>query len=229
MDMGKNNGLKVPKEAEGIAESAQALRAIRDRPQKTRRVVLIAATTAVLIAMAACKQNPTTPTTPTNAYPFGTYVGSFNGVNAYSNGVQDYFSSQDNFYNNFNTGVKWLCIEYVQRYYLQIYGIAINPFMGSANTFYSRASVAGLLSYPNGGSEAPQVGDIICSNGGSSGHVAIVREVGSNYINVIQQNWSNSASDNSDTLSRNGNTVDPFDLYSGYPIVGWLRSPRSVR
>jgi surface antigen len=198
---------------------------------KTCGVVLMAATTAILIAMAACKQNPTTPTTPitttTFEDTFGTYIGSFNSVNAYSNRVMGYLSYEYNYLNGTFTGMKWQCVEYVQRYYLQIYGMNIQPFMRNADSFYSNASGAGLLSYPNGGSVAPQVGDIICSNGGNSGHVAIVREVGSNYINVIHQNWSNSSSDNSDTISRNGNTVNPFNLYSGYPIVGWLRS-RSV-
>jgi len=196
---------------------------------KTCGVVLMAATMAILIAMAACKQNPTTPTTPTTTTTFedtfGTYVGSFNGVNAYSNRVKDYISNQDNFYNGVNTGMKWQCTEYVQRYYLQIYDINIKPdYLGPVTNFYYLGSAGGLLAYPNGGSVAPQVGDIICSGTGENrGHVAIVREVGPNYINVIQQNWNNSSLDNSETLSRNGNRVDPFNL--SYPIIGWLRKP----
>ena len=62
METEKNYGPKVLKEAEGIAESAQARQAIRDWPRKTRGVVLIAATTAVLITMAVCKGTPTTTT-----------------------------------------------------------------------------------------------------------------------------------------------------------------------
>jgi len=196
---------------------------------KTCSVVLMAATTAILIAMTACKNNPTTPTTSTTFEDtFGKLVGSFNGVDAYSNRNSNYRSNQDNYYNGAITGKKWLCSEYVSRYYLQIYGFYINTrdYDGYATRFYQLArSQGGLLAYPNGGSVAPQVGDIICGSveSGTSSHVAIVREVGSNYINVIQQNLYNSSLDNSQTLSRDGNHVDPFSVL--YVVDGWLRNP----
>jgi len=199
---------------------------------ETWGVVLMAAMTAILIVMAACKGTPTTPTsltTPTTVEDtFGTVVGSLNGVVAYSNRTMEYRSNQDNFYNGVNTGKKWLCSEYVRRYYYQIYGYYINTsnYDGTATSFYELAkSLGGLLAYPNGGSVAPQVGDIICGflQTGFMSHVAIVREVGPNYINVIQQNWNNTPLDNNQTLSRDGNRVDPFN--SNYPILGWNRMP----
>ncbi|MFX0138418.1 MAG: CHAP domain-containing protein [Candidatus Hodarchaeota archaeon] len=156
--------------------------------------------------------------------PWGSYVGSFNGITAYSNGNWEWHPDKKNYVNGTYTGIKWQCVEYVQRYYYQIYGLNIQPYMGNANTFYSNASAAGLEAYPNGGSVAPQVGDIICSNY-SYGHVAIVREVGSNYIKVIHQNWSNSTADNSLEMIRSGNTVNPFS--SNYTILGWLRKSGS--
>jgi len=157
--------------------------------------------------------------------PFGTRTGSFNDVATYSNGSTNYASYQYNYVDGTNTGMKWQCVEYVQRYYFSIYSLDLNPYMGDANSFYANGASAGLNVYENGGSQPPQVGDILCSNGGTYGHVAIVREVNTSNIKVIQQNWSNSSSDNSFLLNRNGNTISSFS--STYPIAGWLRKPET--
>jgi hypothetical protein len=197
--------------------------------RKIWSIVQIAAMTAFLLAMAACKGTPTTPTTPTTPVvdTFGTLVGTFNGVDAYCNRNSTYRSNQDNFHNGVLMGKKWLCSEYVRRYYFQIYGYFIDTsYDGYATSFYELASeVGGLAAYPNGGSVAPQVGDIICAFTVYSyqSHVAIIREVGPNNIIVIQQNWNNSPLDNNERISRDGNTVAPFNLT--YPIIGWLRIP----
>jgi surface antigen len=161
----------------------------------------------------------------TKAVDFGIQVGQFNGCVAYSNGSTTYYSGLPNYAAGVYTGIKWQCVEYVQRYYYEQYGLNIKPFFGNANSFFNQgnASAAGLQIYPNGGYESPQVGDILCSNGGTYGHVAIVREVTTNYIKVIQQNWLNHSGDNSFTLTRNGNTVNGFN--SSYQINGWLRNP----
>jgi surface antigen len=157
-----------------------------------------------------------------SASSFGTYVGSYKGVNAYSNGYTSYFSNKLNSYSGYNTGYKWQCCEYVTRFFKAIFNREIRG--GNANTYYSNASAKNLKRAPNGGTDKPQTGNILCSAGGSYGHVAIVREVGSNYIKVIQQNWDNSSSDNSKTLSMkvsNGKyTVSGFS--SSYPVQGWL-------
>ena len=158
---------------------------------------------------------------------FGSYVGSFNGVDAYSNGTTNTASYEYNNAEGINTGMKWQCVEYVNRYYYNIYDIDLKStgIYGNANHYYDNASKAGLNAYPNDGEVAPKEGDILCSNGGSYGHVAIVRNVTSSSIDVIHQNWSNTSSDNSKTLSRSGNYVYAFS--SGYPVKGWLRLKQS--
>ena len=161
----------------------------------------------------------------TKAVGFGIQVGDFNGIVAYSNGSTSYYSGLSNYVGGVYTGIKWQCVEYVQRYYVETYDLNIKPFFGNANSFYNQAnaSAAGLQIYPNGGNEGLQVGDILCSNGGAYGHIAIVREVAANYVKVIQQNWLNHSGDNSFTLTRNGNTISGFN--SSYQINGWLRNP----
>ena len=154
---------------------------------------------------------------------FGTKVGSYNGVNAYSNGSVGYYSNVSNYYNGYRTGIEWQCVEYVDRYYKTIYNKNITG--GNANTYYSDASSKGLNRAANGSTDKPRPGNILCSAGakGNYGHVAIIREVGSDYIKVIQQNWSNNSSDNSKKLSmtyKNGKyTVAAFG--SGYAVQGW--------
>lgn len=226
MELKKISDLEAPPEAGRIIESPPALRAIQGKPQMTRRVFLKAATTAVITATAACKKNSTTPTNPTNFVDtFGNLVGTFNGVDAYCNRNSNYRSNQENYYNGAITGYKWLCSEYVQRYYLQIYDYYIHPIAYAGNLYNMYVS-EGLVGNPNGGSVGPQVGDIICASA-EGYHVAIIREVALNYINVIQQNWFNSSADNCQTLGRNGDRVDPFDR--GFNVLGWLRMPNLAR
>ncbi|RJR20021.1 MAG: CHAP domain-containing protein [Nitrospiraceae bacterium] len=166
-----------------------------------------------------------------SAAAFGTDLGDFNGVTAYSNGSTSYYSGQQNYYNGSYTGIKWQCVEYVRRYYLSWYGI--NLYNGSgmnANEFYSRASEMGLDSYPNGGTTAPQVGDILVSNGGSYGHVAIVRSVSGNQVCTIQQNFSNDSGDVNRclALTESNGSFSVSGSSGSYPVQGWLRAGGSL-
>jgi surface antigen len=158
--------------------------------------------------------------TTEQALAYGAWVGSFNGVNAYSNGSNGYFSGEYSC-----CGVKWQCVEYVNRYYVQALGHQNLKGTGNANNYFGSAASKGLVAYSNTNATPPAVNDMLTSSGGSYGHIAIVREVGPNYVKVIHQNWTNSSLDNSKTLSMsysNGKyTVGGFS--AGYPVQGWLR------
>jgi len=161
---------------------------------------------------------------------FGTYIGEFNGVAAYSNGNPEYYSELQNYVNEVYTGIQWQCVEYARRYYLTISGKNIYIGYSNASEFYDRASEMGLDSYPNGGTTSPQVGDILVSKGGSFGHVAIARTVSDTEVCTIQQNWSNDPTDANKcigmTVSNGNYTVN--DFVSNYSIQGWLRMPVST-
>lgn len=123
--------------------------------------------------------------------------------------------------------MKWQCVEYVNRYYYIIYGLNIRIAGRDAYQYYGNPSSPELVSYPDGGVTAPQVGDILCFSGGSAGHVAIVRNVGSTSITVIQQNVRENSDDANYTfpLTGSGGTfkVDGTQLGTGYSCQGWLR------
>jgi hypothetical protein len=81
-----------------------------------------------------------------------------------------------------------------------------------------------LQQFPNGAGVAPMQGDLMIFGPGwlgsywdGSGHVAIVRDVGPGYVDVVEQNATSSGTDR---FPLNGS----FVTANGYtPIIGWLR------
>lgn len=177
-----------------------------------------------------------------NKLPYGTLLGNFNGVNVYSNGCvdpsvatakclainQQVYADAYNTSNagGYNSGLQWQCVEFINRYYYQIYGKDIKVGGGNAKDYWSLASAKGLVAYPNGGTVPPQVGDIIVSKGngasGNVGHVAIVKSVSANKIHLVEQNWHEGLGDLDHVLAiSSGNKIANFS--SAYPVTGWLR------
>ncbi len=158
----------------------------------------------------------------------GDPIGEFNSIVAYSNGSWDYndkHAQNYNYYNGVKTGLEWECVEFINRYYLQYYGENIRGNGGDAKDYYSSAEDRGLLAYQNDGTVPPRVGDILVSERGYYGHVAIVREVYADMIVVIQQNWFQGYGDNEAILLREGNHIYPFggSKKGSYEVKGWLR------
>jgi surface antigen len=125
------------------------------------------------------------------AASFGTYLGQFNTVAAYSNGSVGYYSGQRNSVNGVDTGIKWQCVEFVRRYFYIMFGISPNG--GNALDWYPNAASLGLDRYQNSGTTPPQVGDILCkgyTQGTPYGHVAIIKRVENNRVYTAQQNVS---------------------------------------
>jgi len=161
------------------------------------------------------------------ADPFGTYLGTYNGVASYSNGSNGYVSNTYNYVNGTNTGMEWQCVEYVNRYYLINYLMNIRIAGQNAVDYFPNAAARGLVSYTNGGTVAPSIGDVLCFSGNTYGHVAIIREVGTNYLKVAQQNVTNSSGDINYnvvmTISSGHYTVSGSSIGSNYSCQGWLR------
>lgn len=149
---------------------------------------------------------------------WGAYLGTYNGINAWSNGASIYFGPYG-FY-----GYQFQSVEYVNRYFVLVKGKANMRGMGYANAYCS-GRPGGITVYANGGMTAPQAGDFLASAGGLYGHVGIIREVGANYVKVIQENWSNTAMDNSVTLAMfvAGGRYMVNGFSGAYPVACWGR------
>jgi hypothetical protein len=96
--------------------------------------------------------------------PWGTALGSFNGVVNYSDDPATMPSPQPrhNLATGFpiDVGLEWECVEYVNRYYYSIYGMNLGTGR-NAKDFYSNNTPSGITRCANGGTTGPQVGDIL--------------------------------------------------------------------
>ena len=149
----------------------------------------------------------------------GFKLGSYKGVIAYSNGDTHGVNGP---YKNY--GYQFQCVEYVNRFYAQ--ALKWKNMRGSGNgvDYFGKAKSNGLEANSNNSSISPQPDDLLTFSGGGYGHVAIITEVGDDYINIIEQNWSsNSATRKLNLTISNGKYyISPS---GGYQVQGWLRIP----
>ena len=124
-------------------------------------------------------------------YNYGEIIGTFNGVNAYSNQQGLLNSDETNYYNGIYTGIKWQCVEYARRYLIVRHGITFSD----VNNAYEipRAKFTKL----NGNSVIMNnnvaVGSLIIwpqyyKIDGYEGHVAVVSSISAKGIRVAEQN-----------------------------------------
>lgn len=125
----------------------------------------------------------------------GAVVDSFNGVAVYFNGPVGNVSGRNSAPDGYNLGQKYQCVEFVKRYYFEALGHKMPDPWGHAKNFYDPAvpdghpnPARGLTQYRNGGKGRPRAEDLIVFGGGLYGHVAIISEVGADYIEIVQQN-----------------------------------------
>ncbi len=109
-------------------------------------------------------------------------MSSYNGIEAYSNG--DYQGTGDSCSGWSSTGLQFQCVEYTQRYFNYLYGVAPVWPVDFAKQMCD--------SYPGGVTPVgyPQEGFGVVFNWGYYGHTAVVISVGSGTIGVIEQNGS---------------------------------------
>lgn len=155
----------------------------------------------------------------------GVMVDSYKGVAIYDNGPLA-FKSHGRHYSasGYYWGQKWQCVEFVKRFYDQAKGHQMPDVWGHAKDFFDPAveqgglnARRGLIQFRNGGNDAPAVDDLFVFDGGY-GHVAIVSEVGSNFVEMAQQNIYGHPRARLEMTATNGNfVVRPSN------VLGWLR------
>jgi hypothetical protein len=155
---------------------------------------------------------------------WATWVTNCQNLTAYGNG-----SGFDNVGcgppNGCKFGPEFQCTELGLRYAYYAWGEPAN-WGGAAYTMYGAGPTLPipLTQYANGAGTPPMQGDLMIFAPGwlgsywdGSGHVAIVRDVGPGYVDVVEQNATSSGTDR---FPLGGSRVTA----NGYtPIIGWLR------
>ncbi|MBI5071995.1 CHAP domain-containing protein [Candidatus Falkowbacteria bacterium] len=141
----------------------------------------------------------------------GESIGSLLGIDAFSNGARG---------NCTGTGRGFYqCVEYAKRF-----NGRSGERWGNANQIFSRAERLDLRSFQNGEAEAPRRGDAITFQGGRYGHIAIIYEVGSNFVTLIEQNWHNiSGRFRRLDMTVEGGRYTVVSDSRNYTVEGWLR------
>lgn len=127
----------------------------------------------------------------------GAPVDSLNGVVVYFNGGTREVEGMDTV-GNYYLGLKYQCVEFVNRYYFQYYHHKMPDPYGNAVDYFDRQlkdgelnKKRGLIQFANPSKTKPLPGDILIFDKGplnKYGHIAIISSVNDKEIEVIQQN-----------------------------------------
>lgn len=169
--------------------------------------------------------------------PFGTDLGSNNGVPGYSNGNSYYTSASSSYYGWIFAGLKWQCVEYARRWLIISHDLTFASIPCASDIwhlstlesteYYPFTYSVPFNRVPNGSKCAPIQGSVLIYKRvdveNPVGHVAIITEVGKDFILVSEQNWDN------DFWPGNYSRKVPLDVTDGVytikdelPILGWM-------
>ncbi|MBX7050909.1 MAG: CHAP domain-containing protein [Flavobacteriales bacterium] len=160
----------------------------------------------------------------------GEVVDEFQGVKVYYNGGVNHVEERNLSVDGYNLGLKYQCVEFVKRFYLEHFKHRMRNSYGHAFEFFDRSLKDGdwnsdraLIQYSNGSSTKPVEGDIIIFDRyllNRYGHVAIISQVSDGEIEIVQQNPGpfHSSREKFELLDKNNRftIVHPR-------VLGWLR------
>lgn len=156
----------------------------------------------------------------------GKILDELNGVEVYYNGASSHIDSRNVTEDGYNVGLRWQCVEFVKRYYLKVYDHKMPNSYGNAVDYFNPKledgtmnTDRGLIQNSNPGAGGISVGDILIFSGGY-GHVAIVSEVFTSHIEVVQQNV-NITTREEFHLARIEGKIE----FRNPRILGWLSAP----
>lgn len=194
-----------------------------------KRLIAIAAGLCLTVSVAAwwmCN-----PSAIAN-HSVGDAIDSLHHVKVYYNGSVGNVESRHT-RNGYNLGLKYQCVEFVKRYYYEHYNHQMPNSYGHAKSFYSAGVADGALNtgraltqFTNPSNSKPQVGDLLVMDGtrwNAYGHVAIVSEVGDDFIELIQQNPGPYAPARERLTLKH--TSNGRWLVEQSTLLGWLRMP----
>ncbi|CAF1100256.1 unnamed protein product [Didymodactylos carnosus] len=157
-------------------------------------------------------------------------------VPAYSNGDDNFFSNERHYVHGIFTGFKWQCVEFARRWLLMRKSCIFRNIRSAADIWSDLISIERvtdgqhfpLKAFRNGSPHKPKSDSLLIYPRHSSelpfGHVAIICEVGSEFVCIAEQNyrfhhWSNK------NYARQLRLTFKNDLYyieDYYEISGWM-------
>ncbi len=159
----------------------------------------------------------------------GDAIDRLNEVPIYFNGGVRNTSGRSESADGYNYGLKWQCVEFVKRYYYDHLRHRMPNTWGHAREFFNMFlndadlnTDRGLYQFRNGSSHKPRLDDIIVFSADQFGHVAIISEIGPDYIEVAQQNVSTYTRERYDLTFDNGRW-----RIRDARVLGWLSKYRS--
>lgn len=172
------------------------------------------------------------------ASTFGKKLGENKGVIGYSNCNNDCESDEWSFIEidqqTYKTGMKWQCVEYARRWYMQQLGYTFASIdhayeiwdLEHANKLDSEAEMR-WIKFPNGKAKRkPSVNDLLIYNKqqGIHGHVSVIVKVTKNSVYIAEQNYANSIWENERYARKIPLTHDQKGHYSldDLGVIGWM-------
>lgn len=125
-------------------------------------------------------------------------VDNYKGVDVFFNGATSNVFGRNVTNDGYNLGLRYQCVEFVKRFYYEVYSHRMPNSYGHAKEFYNH-SVSdgninrdrGLVQYKNGSFKKPAKDALLIfgpTRYNQFGHVAIISEIGSHYVEIVQQN-----------------------------------------
>lgn len=158
--------------------------------------------------------------------------GAFHGqVLGFYNRVPVYFHGQESDERT-DFGQQFQCVELINRYYAVRLEFRNLQYTGHADSYFWQAKEKGLMALPNGGTNEPEVDDILVfdwsNRDGNPGHTALVYGVGPVEVCFVQQNIGDRWHDCL-PIKRNGGKwfVDTIGTGYQFPVAGWSRIAHS--
>ncbi len=165
-----------------------------------------------------------------NDYTVGQKIDALNGVSVYYNGSVSNVNGRNTTVDGYNLGLKYQCVEFVKRYYYEHLNHKMPDSYGHAKDFFDKSLADGkknkkrnLIQYANPSLTKPKVSDLVVFDGTNHnkyGHVAIISNVTTKEIEIIQQNPGpfGKSRDTYALINKNGKWQIK---HKG--ILGWLR------
>lgn len=187
---------------------------------------------AVLPLIALGLYSAVTRINPNPRHAVGEQLDELNGVAIYYNGGVNTVQGRNLTQDGYNLGLRYQCVEFVKRYYFERHGHRMPDTYGHAKDFFDpRVGDGGInarramFQFSNGGTTPPQADDLLVfapSLLNRYGHVAIIASVGSDTLQIAQQNPGpfGSSRESLALAHRDGRWYLGNDK-----VQGWLRLP----